>query len=54
VSAPGRPVGVLLDGTLWPIGTADVAQANSSPVTVVPAARWDAYPRGADLTALRP
>jgi len=54
-AAPGRPVGVLLDGgTLWPIGTADVAQANSSPVTTVPVERWDAYPRGVDLAALRP
>lgn len=55
LSAPGRPVGVLLDdGELWPIGTADVAQADSSPVTTVPVQRWDAYPRGSDLAALRP
>lgn len=55
VSAPGRSVGLLDGGTLWSVGSADVARANGSTVTTVSAARWDAYARGsADLAALRP
>lgn len=55
VSLPGQPLGMVLDdGRLWTIGSPAVAELNSSPVTTVPAARWNAYPRGADLSALRP
>ncbi|HEX4721164.1 MAG TPA: beta-xylosidase [Pseudonocardiaceae bacterium] len=56
VSAPNRAVGMLLDdGKLWVVGSPAIARANSSQVTTVLTARWDAYPRGgADLSALRP
>jgi hypothetical protein len=54
VSAPGRQVGVLLDdGRLWAVGGPQVAALNSSPVTTVTDRRWDGYPRGTDLSALR-
>lgn len=51
--APGRPVGVPVDGKLWVLGTTNVATLNSSPVATVSDQQWDAYPRGADLSALR-
>lgn len=55
VSATGRPVGITLDdGRLWAVGSAAVAQLNSSPVETVTDQRWDSYPRGADLSHLRP
>jgi hypothetical protein len=55
VTAPGRSVGLLDGGTLWVVGSADVARANSSLVTTVTPQQWDAYRRGpADLSALRP
>ncbi|HEX3647077.1 MAG TPA: beta-xylosidase, partial [Pseudonocardiaceae bacterium] len=55
LSATGRPVGIELDdGKLWVVGSAAVAQLNSSPVETVTAQRWDSYPRGADLSGLRP
>jgi hypothetical protein len=55
VTAPGRPVGLRLDdGKVWPVGLPTVAQLNSSTVTTVTDQQWDAYPRGADLSGLRP
>jgi hypothetical protein len=55
VSAPGKPLGIKLDDDkLWVVGGASVATLNSSPVTTVTAQQWDAYPRGTDLSALRP
>jgi hypothetical protein len=55
VSVPGQPLGMVLDdGRLWTIGSPAVAELNSSPVTTVSAAQWNAYPRGSDLSALRP
>lgn len=52
--SPDRPLALLLpDGRLCPIGSAAAARANSSPVRTVPTARWDAHPRGPDLTGLR-
>jgi hypothetical protein len=54
MSAPGRPMGILLDdGRLWAVGAQRVAALNSSPVTTVTDRRWDGYPRGTDLSALR-
>jgi hypothetical protein len=59
VTADGRPPAFLLDdGRLWVIGSPQVAQQlaqlNSSQVTTVNGSRWDAYPRGTDLSGLRP
>lgn len=55
VTAPGEPVGFeLAGGKLWTVGDANVAALNSSPVTTVTNQQWSAYPRGADLTGLRP
>jgi hypothetical protein len=55
VSAPGRRLGVTLDdGRLWVVGAANVAALNSSPVSTVTDQQWDAYPRGTDLSGLRP
>ena len=55
ISAPGRPMGLVLDdGKLWVVGTAATAQLNSSPVTTVSDQQWDAYPTGSDLSGLRP
>ncbi|HEX5119346.1 MAG TPA: beta-xylosidase [Pseudonocardiaceae bacterium] len=55
VSATGRPVGFRLDdGKLWVVGSAAVAQLNSSPVQTISAQTWDSYPRGTDLSGLRP
>jgi hypothetical protein len=55
VSAPGRPVGFVLDdGKLWVVGTPSTTQLNSSPVTTVSDQQWDAYPSGSDLSTLRP
>jgi hypothetical protein len=54
MAAPGRPVGLALDGKLWVVGGATVAQLNSSAVRDVTDQQWDAYPRGADLSGLRP
>ena len=54
MAAPGRPVGLALDGKLWVVGGATVAQLNSSAVRTVSDRQWDAYPRGADLSGLRP
>ena len=48
--APGRGTAFLVDDTLWPMGSADVAALNSSVVGGLTAAEWDAYTRGADLT----
>jgi hypothetical protein len=55
VSAPGRPMGLVLDdGKLWVVGTQSAAQLNSSPVAAVSDQQWDAYPSGSDLSTLRP
>ncbi len=54
VTAPGRPVGITADGKLWVLGAATVAALNSSPVATISDQQWDAYPRGADLSDLRP
>lgn len=55
VTAPGRPVGVRMDdGRLWVLGSARIAQLNSSKVLTVTDAEWDSYPAGTDLSTLRP
>lgn len=55
VTAPGRPLGFVLDGgRLWVVGGPDFAQRNGSTLTTVSPDQWDAYPRGLDLTGLRP
>jgi hypothetical protein len=55
VTAIGRPVGMPLDdGKLWIVGATSVAELNSSPVATVTEQQWNAYPRGADLSDLRP
>jgi hypothetical protein len=55
VSAPGKPLGITLDdGKLWVVGGSAVAQLNSSPVATVTDQEWNAYPRGTDLSDLRP
>lgn len=53
VVAPGRPVGLLLDGRLWTVGAPAIAAANSSAITQIWTAQWDAYPHGGDLSGLR-
>lgn len=58
VTAPGRPPAITLgDGKLWQLGAqqaTQLAQLNSSPVVTVTGDEWDAYPRGTDLSDLRP
>jgi hypothetical protein len=55
VAAPGRGLGITLDdGKLWLIGATVVAQLNSSPVATITDQEWNAYPRGTDLSDLRP
>lgn len=59
ITATGRSPGFLLDdGRLWVIGSTDqanqLAQLNTSAVVTVDPTRWDAYPRGTDLSGLRP
>jgi hypothetical protein len=46
-----RGVGFVIDGTLWPIGSAQVAERNSSVVLEVGPAEWDSYQRGPTLAA---
>ncbi|GGM70296.1 beta-xylosidase [Longimycelium tulufanense] len=54
VRAAERPLGFLLaDGRLWPIGSEEVAKLNSSRISDVTTSRWDSYPPGPNLTALR-
>jgi len=47
--SPGRGLAFVVDKTLWPIGSAQIAQLNSSTVRALPPARWDTYERGPDL-----
>ncbi|HEX5402165.1 MAG TPA: beta-xylosidase [Pseudonocardiaceae bacterium] len=55
VTAPGKPLGITLDdGKLWAIGGPAVAKLNSSPVATITDQEWNAYPRGTDLSDLRP
>lgn len=59
IAATDRPSAFLLDdGRLWVIGSSDVAaqlaQLNTSAVVTVDGSRWDTYPRGTDLSDLRP
>jgi hypothetical protein len=54
VRSPEGLLGVVLDdGKLWMIGTAEVAQLNSSQITDISTQEWARYERGSDLTALR-
>jgi hypothetical protein len=54
VRSPEGLLGVVLDdGKLWVIGTAEVAQLNSSQITDISTQEWARYERGSDLTALR-
>jgi hypothetical protein len=47
VRAPGRGIGLLLDNDrLHSIGSAAVAEANSSPIIEVSPSQWDAYSAG--------
>jgi hypothetical protein len=49
VEAPGHGVGLILDGKLWPVGSAEVAALNGSVVTPITVAQWLAYPLGVAL-----
>ena len=51
--AQGRPAGFLIDGTVWPVGCAEVITANESVISSVSAEEWDAYPKGPDLFCLK-
>jgi hypothetical protein len=53
VRANDRGVGLLLDGKLYPIGSAEVAGVNSSHVVEVLPATWDSYLRGPALAVSR-
>ncbi|MET0237662.1 MAG: beta-xylosidase [Kibdelosporangium sp.] len=53
VRANGKGVGLLLDGKLYPIGSAEVAGVNSSHVVDVLPATWDSYLRGPALAVFR-
>ncbi len=46
VSAPGEGLGVVLDGTLWPVTSPTALEANDSPVTSITPEEWRAYPKG--------
>ncbi|MBV9847641.1 MAG: beta-xylosidase [Kutzneria sp.] len=50
VHAPDRPYALLLDGKLWPVGSARAVQFNSSPVSEVSDEEWDGMPKGSDLS----
>lgn len=49
VSAEGRGTGFVLDGTVWPVSSAEALEANDSPVESIGAEQWDAYPKGPAL-----
>nr|WP_132125144.1 family 43 glycosylhydrolase [Actinocrispum wychmicini] len=51
--AQGRGIGLLVDGQLYPVASAAVAAANSSPVVDVAPALWDGYSVGPALTVSR-
>lgn len=51
VRGPDGAVGLLLDGTLWVVGSAEVAALNSSPITDVTAAQWAGYRQRPELLA---
>ncbi|WP_367130292.1 beta-xylosidase [Saccharothrix sp. HUAS TT1] len=51
VRAPDGAVGLVLDGGLWIVGSAEVAALNSSPITDVTAAQWARYERRSELVA---
>jgi hypothetical protein len=53
VTAPGRPVALVVDGQLWILGSAQAAGLNSSAVSTITTQQYDAYPRGGDLSGLR-
>ncbi|EHR60805.1 putative glycosylase [Saccharomonospora cyanea NA-134] len=46
VSAPGEGLGVVLDGTLWPVTSTAVLEANDSPAEPITPEQWRAYPKG--------
>jgi hypothetical protein len=50
VRAPGRGVGLLIGGALWPVPV-ELAERNSSMITDIPAETWDRYPVGSELVA---
>jgi hypothetical protein len=55
LTASGEPVGLIAtNGRLCVVGSPNTAQLNSSPVQSVDPAAWAAYPRGCDLSTLRP
>lgn len=52
LSTDDGSVGLLLDGTLWPVrglDAAELAELNASPVRTITTAKWNSYPRGAVL-----
>ncbi|WP_285486799.1 beta-xylosidase [Amycolatopsis taiwanensis] len=49
VEAPGYGVGLIVDGRLWPVGSADVVALNGSTVEPITAAQWLGYPMGPAL-----
>jgi hypothetical protein len=51
VRAPGRGVGLVIDGKLWQLASTVPAERNSSPVVDISPAAWDVYPKGPDLIA---
>ncbi|PXY29590.1 family 43 glycosylhydrolase [Prauserella flavalba] len=46
VEAPGLGAGFLLDGTLWPVTSAEVVELNGSPAEPVSREEWEDYPAG--------
>ncbi|CAM2935102.1 beta-xylosidase [Saccharomonospora xinjiangensis] len=49
VHAPGVGLGVVLDGTLWPVtsaGALEALEANDSPVEQITPQQWETYPKG--------
>lgn len=53
LGATGRPAAFKIGSRLWPVDCLEAITANRSSITVIPAAEWDAYPKGASLRCLR-
>lgn len=49
VQGAGYGIGLLLDGTLWPVTSPEVAALNGSTITQITPAQWLAYARGPAL-----
>jgi hypothetical protein len=49
VRADGRGVGFVLNGTLWPVGSAAATALNGSAVETITPVQWDGYPTDSSL-----